>query len=477
MKDIQQLIKKDGQEGKYESIFPITYTSSVKDRETSETLEEILTRYNFIYLPWQGSNSSTRLLLPSKFRKKNLWVGFVNEAGDNITQFYNNHHIDDESWTSDENWSDYTLASFNLKAIASISDGKLAVVCELVNNTLNFKFSIPVPKIGKIAAYAETLPAGSDAEATVRSYGAEDNELNLAFNFKIPKGEKGETGSTGQKGDTGEAGTPAGIAQPTVSVDTISSGENAKVSVSASGPDTAKVFDFKFSIPKGQKGETGETGGIGPAGPVGPVGPIGPAGQNGSDGASAGFGTPTASISELPITSPATVQVQASGPDTAKIFNFSFGLPVDKSATVKLCESPVVGKTLNITLPSDYNGAAFGKGIANYMFIISYSVRLSTTANWGGEPQRLVKGSFIIPNNFANEMSPPVASPPIGSITLESGKLSIISLTPSVILGSSITIRMDTFSSNFGPPNQIGYNGPIISSIENVSVIAIKIKS
>lgn len=47
MKEIQQLIKKDGQEGKYGSIFPITYTSSVKDRETSETLEEILTRYKF----------------------------------------------------------------------------------------------------------------------------------------------------------------------------------------------------------------------------------------------------------------------------------------------------------------------------------------------------------------------------------------------------------------------------------------------
>lgn len=468
MKEIQQLIKKDGQEGKYGSIFPITYTSSVKDRETSETLEEILTRYNFIYLPWQGSNSSTRLLLPSKFRKKNLWVGFVNGAGDNITQFYNNHHIDDENWSSDENWVDYTLFSLNLNTIASISDGELAVVCELVNNnTLNFKFSIPVPKIGKVAAYADTLPPDSDAQATVRTYG-EGSETNFEFNFKIPKG------ATGQKGDTGESGTPAGIAQPTVSVNILPPEEDAKVTVSASGPDTAKVFNFNFSIPRGQKGETG---GIGPTGPIGPIGPIGPTGQNGSDGASAGFGTPTASISELPITSPATVQVQASGPDTAKIFNFSFGLPVDKSATVKLCESSLVEKTLNITLPSDYDESAFGKGIANYMFVISYSVTLNTTLNWVA-PVDKVKGSFIIPNNFFSETSTPVASPPIGNITSGGNLINIISLTPFVTINSSITISMDRFSSNFGQQGQVTWeNESVINSIENVSVIAIKIKS
>ena len=466
MKEIQQLIKKDGQEGKYGSIFPITYTSSVKDKETSETLEEILTRYNFIYLPWQGNNASTRLLLPPKFRKKNLWVGFVNGTGDNITQFYNSHHVDDENWSSDSNWVDYTLFNFNLNTIASISDGELAVVCDLIDsNTLRFRFSIPVPKIGKVAAYAETLPAGSNAEATVTTYG-EGSETNFQFNFKIPKG---ETGNTGQKGDTGESGTPAGIAQPTVSVNTLPPEEDAKVTVSASGPDTAKVFDFKFSIPRGQKGETGG---------IGPTGPIGPTGQNGSDGASAGFGTPTASINELPITSPATVQVQASGPDTAKVFNFSFGLPVDKSSTVVLCSSSLSGKTLNIVLPSDYDESAFGKGISNYILLITYSVTLNTTLNWVS-PATKVKGNFIIPNNFSNETSTPVAFPPIGNITSGGNLINIISLTPFVSSSSSSSIQaiMDRFSSNFGQQGQANWESEsVISSIENVSVVAIKLK-
>ena len=67
-----------------------------------------------------------------------------------------------------------------------------------------------------------------------------------------PQGPKGDTG------DTGATGAAAGFGTPTASVD--SNVGTPAVTVTASGPDTAKVFDFAFSNLKGDKGDTGSTG-------------------------------------------------------------------------------------------------------------------------------------------------------------------------------------------------------------------------
>lgn len=55
---------------------------------------------------------------------------------------------------------------------------------------------------------------------------------------------------------------------------------------------------------------------------VGPQGPAGAAGATGPTGASAGFGTPTATVDAN--TGTPSVTVSASGPDTAKVFAFEF---------------------------------------------------------------------------------------------------------------------------------------------------------
>lgn len=101
------------------------------------------------------------------------------------------------------------------------------------------------------------------------------------------QGEQGEQGIQGPKGDTGEA---AGFGEATASVD--ESTGVPDVTVSTSGPDTAKVFDFQFS---GLKGETG---------------------------AAAGFGQITATVG-VEVGTP-SVSVEASGPDTAKNLAFTF---------------------------------------------------------------------------------------------------------------------------------------------------------
>ena len=111
---------------------------------------------------------------------------------------------------------------------------------------------------------------------------------------------------------TGEAGTDAKV-------------ENA-------GTNTELVLNF--TIPKGEKGDKGDTGATGAQGPKGdkgdagaqgeqgPKGEKGDTGANGTDGAPAGFGTPVATV-DANVGTP-SVSVEASGPDTAKVFTFTF---------------------------------------------------------------------------------------------------------------------------------------------------------
>lgn len=160
-------------------------------------------------------------------------------------------------------------------------------------------------------------------------------------------------GPQGPPGEDGQDGAAAGFGTPTATVD--GNVGTPGVTITASGPDTAKVFAFAFTNLKGAQGNPGTPGQDGADGaaatiavgtvsglPAGstptvtnsgsisaavfnfgiPAGAQGAPGQDGDDGAAAGFGTPTISIGSGTGTPSATVT--ASGPDTAKVFAFSF---------------------------------------------------------------------------------------------------------------------------------------------------------
>ena len=85
------------------------------------------------------------------------------------------------------------------------------------------------------------------------------------------------------KGIKGDTGTAAGFGTPTISVDDSKGVPSA--AITATGPNTAKIFDFAFSGLKGETGETGPTGATGPQGPKGDQGPQGIQGPQGEPGA------------------------------------------------------------------------------------------------------------------------------------------------------------------------------------------------
>ena len=82
----------------------------------------------------------------------------------------------------------------------------------------------------------------------------------------------GLQGEKGDKGDTGKTGSAAGFGNPIIQVTGLGEGVAPTAEVNASGLDTAKVFTFKFGIPKGDAGEKGDTGAAGPKGDKGDTG-------------------------------------------------------------------------------------------------------------------------------------------------------------------------------------------------------------
>ena len=92
-----------------------------------------------------------------------------------------------------------------------------------------------------------------------------------------PKGPKGDAGAQGPAGADGADGAAAGFGTPTATVDANTG--TPSVTVTASGPNTAKVFSFAFKNLKGAKGDTGAKGETGATGPRGATGAQGPAGK------------------------------------------------------------------------------------------------------------------------------------------------------------------------------------------------------
>lgn len=99
----QQLVKKK-LTGGYENVMPKSWIEAIKDKNTGQSLVEILQGFNMYFLPYNGNTSSTRCLVPTILRKKGLWITYVKYDGNVYTEWYAANEIDDKSWGDSSNW-------------------------------------------------------------------------------------------------------------------------------------------------------------------------------------------------------------------------------------------------------------------------------------------------------------------------------------------------------------------------------------
>lgn len=147
MKDIQQLIKKNSLEGRYEDIFPKTFIDAVLDKESGVTLTDILAMFNMLFLSYNGSRSQTRLQVPSSLRREGLWVTYVLYDKTVVTEWYSAEAIDDTTFGDSANWRDGSNALVGDISISS--DGYWVINGEVTNIKAQGEAGItPILRVG-----------------------------------------------------------------------------------------------------------------------------------------------------------------------------------------------------------------------------------------------------------------------------------------------------------------------------------------
>lgn len=108
MKDIQQLIKKSNEVGRYDNVFPKTFIDAIKDRETGVSLRDILSSFNMYFLTYMGSPEDTRLQLPKSLRRMGVWITYVTWDNTVHIEWYSSDDISDEIFRSSLYWKEGT---------------------------------------------------------------------------------------------------------------------------------------------------------------------------------------------------------------------------------------------------------------------------------------------------------------------------------------------------------------------------------
>ena len=266
-----------------------------------------------------------------------------------------------------------------------------------------------------------------------------------------PRNIRGPKGIQGDKGDTGDA---AGFGQPTATVNQ-STGQ-ASVEVSASGPDTAKVFNFAFSGIKGERGIQGDKGETGDA---------------------AGFGQPTASV-DANVGTP-SVTVTSSGPDTAKVFDFQFkNIKGNKGDTgngitsVALVSTSGLDKTYRITF-TESNPVDFvvhdGRGISTVALNNDYTLTINFTDGTSYTTDKSIRGEKGETGDKGDTGDPAGFGTPTASVDANSG-------TPSVTVTASGPNTAKVFNFQFknlrGIDGRNGDKGDTGNGISGISLVS-----
>lgn len=130
-----------------------------------------------------------------------------------------------------------------------------------VSGHKNILFTLPRGKGFTVLGQFMTLEALQSAVTTPKGGDAYGVGSNAPYDIYIWDKVENKWKNHGKlQGPQGNSGAAAGFGTPAASASKLAAGAQAMVAVTASGPDTAKVFTFEFGIPQGERGERGLQG-------------------------------------------------------------------------------------------------------------------------------------------------------------------------------------------------------------------------
>lgn len=104
----KQLYEKLSQNN-YDKVFPITYLQNILDKDTNNNLTVVLSRFNHLWIPYQGTRVNTRKAVPAIFRRNSLTISYYDaEHNISVTESYIGSNMQagvEVSWVSDDNWT------------------------------------------------------------------------------------------------------------------------------------------------------------------------------------------------------------------------------------------------------------------------------------------------------------------------------------------------------------------------------------
>ena len=133
---IQQLNKLNDKGTKREDFFPISLIQAIFDK-TGLRLDTIISSFNYLFLPYKGDTTNTRLQVLGLMRRKSLVICYRDLEDNVIIEMYNSNDRGDEAWQDNNNW--IRFSDFIKDAVEEVFDNieNFPNIVEIINNTIS----------------------------------------------------------------------------------------------------------------------------------------------------------------------------------------------------------------------------------------------------------------------------------------------------------------------------------------------------